>query len=67
MPMEQSSCKIISFVPMRKQQRDERIYKEAKVKEIVSGAVRDVEIERNLKPWSAKKLHEYVESVFDFD
>lgn len=60
-------CKVISLRPARVQEREERTYKEAHVKRILYAFGRDIEKQRDLKPWRADRLRRFIETAFDFD
>lgn len=63
--MEGTTAKTISLFPEVQEISENRNYSEADVKAILYGFARDIEKKRDLKPWRAKKLREFIDTVFE--
>lgn len=55
-------CLMLQLRPKFMELRDNRTYKESDVKEILYSFARDLGCE-----WNAKRLRDFIETVFDFD
>lgn len=65
--MAETAAKVMALFPEAQELSENRKYSEADVKAILYGFARDIEQKRDLKPWRAKKLRDFIETVFKFD
>ena len=65
--MAETAAKTLSLFPKVQEIAENRVYPDQQVKKILYCFARDIEQKRDLKPWRAKKLRDFIETVFNFD